>query len=65
MRGVIDSSSKQSAVDSCTHFLRYYPFRYAAIVDMDGQWGYCTGKTKARMNRLVREGHKVYMLTKS
>lgn len=63
MKGVINSPNKQSAIDSCNQFLAYFPFRYAAIVDMHGNWGWCNGKTKARMNRLAREGAKVYMVS--
>ena len=61
--GVINSPNRQSAIASCRQIKAYYPFRYAAIVDMHGTWGYCSGKTKHRMNRLAREGYKVWFLS--
>ena len=65
-KSVINSSSKQDAIKSCTQFLAYFPFRYAAIVEFrNGTYGYVTGKTKARMNTLARKGYKVFFVTQS
>lgn len=62
MQSVINSKDKNDAIKSCEMILSYYPYRYAAIVDMYGQWGYCSGKTKARMNNLARHGFNVFIV---
>lgn len=64
MKTVINSRNKQDAINSCAQFLRYYPYRYAAVVKMGAYWGWCSGKTKARMNNLAKQGLKVYMVTR-
>lgn len=64
MTTIINSKSRQAAINSCSRFLGYFPYRYAAIADIDGVWGWCNGKTKARMNSLARKGVKVYMVTR-
>lgn len=64
MNSVFNSPSKQAAIDSCAQFLAYYPYRYAAIVKMGPHWGWCNGKTKARMNTLAKKGLDVYMVQK-
>lgn len=64
MKSVFNSPDKKSAIDSCVQFLAYYPYRHAAIVDMGGYWGWCNGKTKARMNNLARQGLPVFLVKK-
>jgi len=65
MKNVINSPSRQSAVDSCAQFLSYFPYRHAAIVQMGGGgWGFVTGKTMARINNVARSGCKVWLVSK-
>ncbi len=65
MQSVINSPSKDEAIKEASNFLEYFPFRYAAIVELkSGHWGWVSGKTMARMNNLVKKGYSVYMVKK-
>ncbi len=63
MNGVTNYPSKESALEEAKRFKQYFPYRYVGIVEAkSGGWGVVSGKTKARMNRLSKEGYKVLML---
>ncbi|MFA7287262.1 MAG: hypothetical protein WC055_00120 [Melioribacteraceae bacterium] len=56
---------KEEATQACIRFLSYYPYRYAAVVELpEGEYGYTTGKTMARLNNLARQGYNVFMVKK-
>jgi len=63
MRTVINSPSREAALKAAAYFKKYFPYRFAGIIDMHGEWGYATGKTMAKFNSLARKGHMVYMVS--
>lgn len=65
MNTIIEATSKQDAINQCSRFLQYFPYRFAAITETDGKYGWCNGKTRARMNTLAKKGINVFMITKS
>lgn len=65
MKNVIQSKDRQEALNDALRFLQYFPYRFAAIVEHEGVWGYMTGNTKAKFNNLARlQGVNVYMVQK-
>jgi len=63
MKNVINALDKQDAYNQAVRLKAYYPFRIVGIVDMQGKWGYLSGKTKHKFNALAKQGCHVYIIS--